>query len=219
MPTEKNRTRVIIAEDHVIARAGVSAIINAQPDMMVVAEAVDGEQALIQYRSHLPDVMVMDMWMPVKSGFEAIAAIRTEFPSARIVALSTFGEDEDVRRALLAGARAYLTKDILHDELIAAIRTVNAGESYLTPRAVAVLGTKLSRADLSSRELEVLELVVHGLSNKQIAWNCGITENTVKNHVKSILKKLGADDRTQAATAAIQRGIVHLQRWRSAQDK
>jgi DNA-binding NarL/FixJ family response regulator len=203
--------RILIAEDHMIARAGVGAIVNAQPDMQVVAEATNGQQAVALYREHRPDVTLMDMRMPVMTGFDAVSAIRNDFPNARIVALSTFGGDEDIRRALMAGVQSYLTKDVLHDELIAAIRAVHAGQKYLPPQVAAALAAQLPRPDLSARETDVLRLIVEGLSNKQIAFTLGIAEHTVKNHVKSILSKLGVDDRTQAATAAIQRGIIHLQ--------
>jgi DNA-binding NarL/FixJ family response regulator len=200
--------RILIAEDHIIARAGVQAIVNAQPDMIIVAEAGNGEQALALYRKHRPDVVLMDMRMPVMNGFEALSVLRRQFPEARVVALSTFGGDEDIRRALNAGAQAYLTKDVLPDELIAAIRAVHAGDRYLPESALATLAAEAPR--LSERELEVLRLVAQGLSNKRIAYVLDIAEDTAKNHVKSILKKLGADDRTQAATQAIQRGMIHL---------
>jgi len=147
--------------------------------------------------------------MPVMSGLEAAVAIMSEFPEARIIALSTYGGDEEIRRALQAGVRAYLTKDVLHDELIRAIHAVHAGGNYLPPSVAAVLSTG-SEPDLSSREMEVLRLIVKGYGNKQIAYELSIAEHTVKNHVKSILAKLSVDDRTQAATAAIQRGIVQL---------
>jgi two-component system NarL family response regulator len=207
---ERVRIRILIVEDHLIARAGVGAIVNAQPDMIVVAEAVNGEQAVAMYREHLPDVTLMDMWMPVMNGFEALAAIRSEFPDARVVALSTYGGDEDIRRALIAGAQSYLTKDVLHDELLGAIRAVHAGMRYLPAQIEAAIKSQLPHPDLSARELEVLRLIAPGFSNKQIAHELRIAEDTVKNHVKSILKKLAADDRTQAATNAIQRGIIHL---------
>ena len=203
--------RILIAEDHMIARAGVGAIVNAQPDMQVVAEATNGQQAVALFRQHRPDITLMDMRMPVMNGFDAVTAIRADFPNARIIALSTFGGDEDIRRALMAGVQSYLTKDVLHDELIAAVRAVHAGQKYLPPPVAAALAAQLPRPDLSAREHDVLRLIVDGLSNKQIAFALGIAEHTVKNHVKSILSKLGVDDRTQAATAAIQRGIIHVQ--------
>jgi two-component system NarL family response regulator len=210
-PEPQARIRILIAEDHLIARAGLGAIVNAQPDMAVIAEAENGEQARELYARHRPDVALMDMRMPVLDGIGAIAAIRADFPQARIVALSTFGGDEDIRRALLAGAQAYLTKDVLHDDLIGAIRAVHTGRQYLPASVRATLDAESPHPDLSTREMEVLRLIVQGLSNKQIAFHLRIAEDTVKNHVKSILKKLGADDRTLAATKAIQRGIIHLQ--------
>jgi DNA-binding NarL/FixJ family response regulator len=204
------RIGILVAEDHLIARLGISSIVNTQADMIVLAEAVNGQQACDLYRSHLPDVALIDMRMPVKSGFDAIAAIRREFPEARIVALSTFGGDEDIRRAMVLGANAYLTKDFLDGELVAAIRTVYAGGQYLPPSVAAILASVPPRAILSGRELAVLQLIVDGLGNKEIGYQLGIAKDTVKNHVKSILKKLDAEDRTQATTKAIQRGIIHL---------
>jgi len=202
--------RVLIAEDHLIARVGVKTILNTQPDMNVVAEAANGAQAVELHRQHRPDITLMDMRMPGTSGMEAVTAIRAELPLARIIALSTYGGDEDIRRALDAGVRAYLTKDVLHDELIRAIHAVHAGETYLPPSIRAALQASSQSASLSARELEVLALIVKGHGNKKIAYALGIAEHTVKNHVKSILSKLGVEDRTQAATAAIQRGIIHL---------
>jgi len=202
--------RILIAEDHLIARVGVKTIINAQPDMKVVAEAANGLQAVELFRKHRPDVSLMDVRMPEMNGVEATQAIRAEFPDAHIIALSTYGGDEDVRRALQAGARAYLTKDVLHDELIRAIHAVHSGGKYLPPGVAAALESSALPAGLSAREAEVLALIVKGYGNKQIAYTLGIAEHTVKNHVKSILSKLSVDDRTQAATAAIQRGIIHL---------
>jgi len=202
--------RILIAEDHLIARVGVKTILNTQPDMNVVAEAANGALAVELHRQHRPDITLMDMRMPGTSGLEAIVAIKAERPQARIIALSTYGGDEDIRRALNAGVRAYLTKDVLHDELIRAIHAVHAGETYLPPSIAAALEASSLSASLSARELEVLELIVKGHGNKQIAYALGIAEHTVKNHVKSILSKLAVEDRTQAATAAIQRGIIHL---------
>ncbi len=202
--------RILIAEDHLIARVGVTTIVNAQPDMTVVAEAVNGRQAVDLHRLHLPDVTLMDMRMPVLGGVEAAIEIHREFPAARIVAITTFAGEEDIRRALVAGIQAYLTKDVLHEELLLAIRAVHAGERYLPAAVAASLAAQMPRPDLSARETEVLKLIVQGLSNKQIGFALGIAEYTVKNHVKNVLSKLGVEDRTQAATAAIQRGIVHL---------
>ena len=205
-----NPIRILVAEDHLVARVGVSAIVNMQPDMTVVAEAANGQQAVELYRRHLPDVALLDLRMPVMGGTEAAAAIRAEFPQARMIALTTYGGDEDIRRALAAGMQAYLTKDVLHDELLNAIRAVHDGRRYLPPAVAAALAAQMPRPDLSARELQVLELIVRGLANKQIGYTLTIAEHTVKNHVKNILSKLGVQDRTQAATAAIQRGIIHL---------
>jgi two-component system, NarL family, response regulator len=203
--------RILVAEDHLVARVGVSTIVNMQADMTVIAEASNGQQAVEMYRKHLPDVALLDMRMPIMSGVEAATAIRAEFPHARMIALTTYGGDEDIRRALAAGVQSYLTKDVLHDELLKAIRAVHAGQTYLPSGVAAALAAQMPRPDLSAREVQVLELIVRGLANKQIAYSLNIAEHTVKNHVKNILSKLGVQDRTQAATAAIQRGIVHLQ--------
>lgn len=205
-----NPIRILVAEDHLVARVGVSTIVNMQPDMTVVAEASNGQQAVELYRKHMPDVALLDMRMPIMSGVDAAGAIRRDFPNARLIALTTYGGDEDIRRALAAGVQAYLTKDVLHDELLKAIRAVHAGQTYLPAGVAAALAAQMPRPDLSAREVQVLELIVRGLANKQIAYSLNIAEHTVKNHVKNILSKLGVQDRTQAATAAIQRGIVHL---------
>jgi DNA-binding NarL/FixJ family response regulator len=202
--------RILVAEDHLVARVGVTTIVNMQPDMTVVAEATNGTQAVELYRQHRPDIALLDLRMPGMTGIEAATAIRKEFPAARMIALTTYGGDEDIRRTLAAGVQAYLTKDVLHDELLKAIRAVHAGQTYLPAGVAAALAAQMPRPDLSARELQVLELIVRGLANKQIAYSLSIAEHTVKNHVKSILSKLAVQDRTQAATVAIQRGIIHL---------
>ncbi len=204
------KIRILVAEDHLVARVGVTTIVNLQPDMTVVAEAANGQQAVEMFRKYLPDVTLLDLRMPVMSGVEAATAIRAEYSNARMVALTTYGGDEDIRRALFAGVQAYLTKDVLHDELIKAIHAVHLGQTYLPAAVAAALAAQMPRPDLSAREVQVLELIVRGLANKQIAYSLSIAEHTVKNHVKNILSKLGVQDRTQAATAAIQRGIIHL---------
>jgi two-component system NarL family response regulator len=206
----ENAIRVLVAEDHLIARVGITTILNSQPDMTVVAEASNGQQAVDVYRATKPDVGLLDVRMPVLGGIEAVAAIRLSFPEARLICLSTYGGDEDIRRALHAGAASYLTKDVLHDDLLKAVRAVALGQDYLPAQVSAALKAQVPGPILSARELEVLELIVKGLANKQIAYVLSIAEHTVKNHVKSILDKLDVEDRTQAATAAIQRGIVHL---------
>lgn len=205
-----SKIRILVAEDHLVARVGVSAIINRQPDMLVVAEASNGRQALERYRKHLPDVTLLDLRMPLMSGVEAAIAIRREFPNARLIALTSYGGDEDIRRALAAGVQAYLTKEVLRNELLQTIRRVHAGGTYLPPPVAAALEAQRDAPALSRREIEVLELMARGLSNKQIAYTLDINDTTAKNHVQHILQKLGAQDRTQAATAAIQRGIIHI---------
>jgi two-component system, NarL family, response regulator len=204
------KIRILVAEDHVVARVGVTTIINMQPDMKVVAEAANGQQAVALYRTHMPDVALLDMRMPMLSGIEATVAIQREFPNARTIALTTYAGDEDIRRALRAGMRAYLTKDLLQDELLMAIRAVHRGETYVPAALATVIAARDKQPDLTPRELQVLELIVHGLVNKQIAYSLNLAEYTVKNHVKNIFTKLEVQDRTQAATVAIQRGIIHL---------
>ena len=181
--------RILIAEDHLIARKGLNAIISAQPDMKVIGEAANGQQAVAEFRNRQPDVTIIDMRMPVMNGFDAISTIRAEFPAANIIAISAFGGDQDIRRALDLGANSYLSKDVLHHELIEAIQSVHKGERYLTAPVAASLATKLPAPNLSARELDVLNLIAQGESNKQIGYLLGIVEHTVKNHVKSILGK------------------------------
>jgi two-component system, NarL family, response regulator len=202
--------RILVAEDHVIARVGVTTIVNKQPDMTVIAEAYDGAEAIALYRKHQPDVALLDVRMPNISGLDATTAILTEFPNARVIALTSYGGDADVRRALKAGVVAYLTKDLLQDELLTAIRVVHKGHSYIPATLAAVLNAQGARPDLTQRELQVLEFVVRGMANKQIAYSLNLSEFTIKNHLKRLLDKLGVQDRTQAATAAIERGLVHL---------
>jgi DNA-binding NarL/FixJ family response regulator len=208
--TSRNAIRILVAEDHWIARIGIITALKMQRDMIIVGEAANGQQAVELFQEHVPDVAILDVRMPILSGIDAAIAIRRDFPRARLIALSTYGGDEDIRRALEAGVRAYLTKDVLHDELVTAIHAVYNGGSYLPATVAAALAAQMPRPDLSAREMQVLELVVQGLLNKQIAHALNISENTVKNHVKNILEKLEVKDRTQAATVSIQRGIIHL---------
>jgi two-component system NarL family response regulator len=202
--------RILVAEDHAIARIGTITIVNRQPDMTVVAASSNGSQAIKLYRAHVPDVALLDIRMPILSGIDAASAIGAEFPNARMIALTTYGGAEDIRRALKAGVQSYLTKDLLQSELLKAIRVVHSGETYVPASLATALAAQMARPDLTHRELQVLELVVRGLVNKQIAYSLNLAEHTVKNYVKSILAKLEVQDRTQAATVAIQRGIVHL---------
>lgn len=202
------RIRVLIVEDHLIARVGLSTIVNTQVDMTIVGEAGTGEHALTAHAEHDPDVTLMDLRLPGMGGIEAMAAIRLRVPEARFIALSTYSGDEDIKRAMDVGARAYLTKEVLDTELVKTIRLVHAGGTYLPPDVAAVLAARRLAPDLTAREREVLALVVRGLGNKQIAYELRIAEYTVKNHVKSILSKLGVDDRTEAATTALRRGLI-----------
>ena len=202
--------RILVAEDHVVTRVGITTIVDMQPDMKVVGQASNGRQAVELFGKHLPDVTLVDMRMPILSGVEATLAIRKEFPDARIIALTSYSGENDIRSALKAGVQAYLTKDLMQDDLLTAIREVYHGKTYVAPALEASLRGQEDRPDLSPRELQVLELIVRGLVNKQIAWSLDLAEYTVKNYVKKILKKLEVHDRTQAATVAIRRGIIHL---------
>lgn len=202
--------RVLIADDHFVVRMGLTAVITTQPDMVVVAEAANGRQALEFFRHHRPDVTLMDLRMPEMDGLEAITAIRKEFPDSRFIVLTTYDGDEDIYRALQAGARSYLLKDMLQDGLVEAIRAVHAGQRRIPAEVAGRLAERMDRTELTSRETEVLRLIVEGKSNKEIAARLKIAEGTVKIHINNILSKLGVTDRTQAATFALQRGIIHL---------
>jgi two-component system NarL family response regulator len=190
---------------------GVTTLVNAQDDMTVVGEAANGKQGVELFRSCRPDVTLMDLRMPEMNGVAAITAIRAEFPDARIIVLSTYDGDEDIYRAFQAGARAYLLKDMHHDELVNAIRAVHQGQRFIPPAIANRLAERMPRSELTARELDVLRLIVKGMSNKEIASALRITEGTVKIHVNNLLAKLGVSDRTKAATTALQRGIVYLE--------
>lgn len=200
----------MVVDDHHIVRQGLVALLATVPDVKVIAEASEGKQALELYRQHQPDVTLMDLRLPVMSGVDAVTAIRKEYPAARIIVLTTFDGDEDIYRALQAGARGYLLKGMLTEDLLEAIRTVHAGRSRIPSAVAERLAARMAGPELTARELEVLELIVAGNSNKEIGGELGISEATVKTHINSILSKLGVSDRTQAATSALQRGIVHL---------
>ena len=202
--------RILIADDHLVVRIGLRSMIDTQPDMNVIAEAANGREAVALFRDHQPDVTLIDLRMPVMGGVEAVGVIHAEFPDARIIVLTTYDGDENIYRALQGGARAYLLKDIPREEFLDDIRAVYQGQYCIPPAVAARLAQRIPAPELSARELEVLKLIVEGMSNKEIASALSITESTVKNHVKSILSKLNVADRTQAATAAIQRGIIHL---------
>ena len=204
------RIGIMVVDDQAVVRQGFVSLINTVPDMAVVAEATNGREAVELYRKHRPDVVLMDLRMPVLGGADAIAALRREFPGARVIVLTTFDGDEDIYRSLQAGAQGYLLKDMFFEELEEAIRTVHAGGRRIPGVVAERLAGRMAGSDLTARELEVLEQIVRGKSNKAIAAALGISEATVKSHMNSILSKLDAEDRTQAATKALQRGIVHL---------
>jgi len=205
-----NKIRVMVIDDQAVVRQGFVALINTVPDMEVIAEGINGQQGLELFREFEPDVTLMDLRMPVLSGVEAITRIRREYPNARIIVLTTFDGDEDIYRSLQAGAQGYLLKDMFFEELEEAIRQVHAGGRRLPAVVAERLAERMTGSELTGRELEVLEQIVRGKSNKEIATILKIGEATVKSHINSVLGKLGVSDRTQAATTALQRGLVHL---------
>lgn len=204
------RLKILIADDHALVRMGLRASLEMEADLQVVAEAGTGEQALAQYRRHQPDVALIDLRMPGLDGIQTTAALCREFPQARIVVISTFQGGDDILRAMQAGAKTYLPKSVQREELIKAVRSIARGETYLPNVVAGRLAERLRRPDLTERELEVLRLVAAGNSNKDIAATLSIEVGTVKLHVGKILEKLHARDRTEAATMAIQAGIVWL---------
>jgi DNA-binding NarL/FixJ family response regulator len=202
--------RVLTVDDHPLMMAGIAGEINAQRDMRVVAQAADGNEAISHFRAHRPDVTLMDIRMPKLNGIDAITAIRNEFPQARIVVLTTAAGDIQALRAFKAGAVGYLLKNLLRTELIDTIRIVHAGQRRIPPEIAQQLAQHATDDALTSRELDVLRGLVKGQSNKVIALNLNIVEHTVKNHIKSILSKLDANDRTDAAIIAVRRGYIDL---------
>lgn len=205
---EPEKIRVMLADDHPVVCLGLATMIDSQRDMSVVAQAANGREAVEQFLLHQPDVVLMDLRMPEQSGLDAIKTIRARHPRAVIIVLTTYQGDEDIHKAMRAGAQGYLLKGMHHKELLDAIRHVHAGSQYLPPEVRDTLANRLPGSDLSPREHQILELIVKGLSNKQIADRLGITEGTVKWHVNAILARLNVSDRTQAAVAALNRGIV-----------
>ncbi len=202
--------RVMTVDDHPIFRGGLATLLGTYPDLQLVAEAGSGRQALELFRAHRPDVTLMDLSMPVMGGVEAITAIVAEFPEARLIALTSWEGDDDIHRALEAGARGYLLKDVASEQVADAIRQVYRGFRVIPSEVAQRLAAFTPRVELTSRESEVLTQMARGLSNKEIAAVLGRAESTVKVHVLHILQKLDADDRTEAVTIAIQRGILHL---------
>ena len=206
----RNKLRVLLVDDHLIVRMGLRSLLEVQPDMTVVAEVAGGVEAVKAFAQHHPDITLMDLRMPDLSGAEATAAIRQKFPAARVLVLTTYDNDEDICRALEAGAAGYLLKNTDGDPLLETIRAVHAGTYRLPAEITARLAQRRVTPGLSPRELDVLQLIVKGQSNKEIGTTLGLAENTVKNHVKMILEKLNVADRTQAATTGLQRGLARL---------
>jgi DNA-binding NarL/FixJ family response regulator len=210
MSSREGLIRVLCVDDHPVFRQGIAALIEGQEDMAVVAEASNGREAIQQFRAHRPDVTLMDLQMPEMSGIDTISAIRGEFPQARIVVLTTYSGDVQVMRALKAGAQAYLVKNLLHKDLLATIRDVHGGKKALSPEASQQIAEHAMDDALTPAEAAVLHLIAAGNSNKQIASQLSVTEETIKSRVKNILSKLGANDRTHAAMIGLKRGIIDL---------
>jgi two-component system NarL family response regulator len=206
-----NPIRLMLVDDHPAFRTGMAALIEHEPVLQVVAEAGDGAQALELYRVHQPDIVLMDLRLPGIGGVEATLAIRKEFPNARVIVLTTFDTDEDIYRAIQSGAKSYLLKDTPNVELARTIRAVFAGEQVLPPKVANRLASRLRRADLSEIEMEVLQLLIKGRSNKEMSQSLAVTEDTVKARLKTLFSKLNVHDRTEAAITAIRLGIVHLE--------
>ena len=205
-----NLIRILTVDDHPLLRKGIAALVNGEPDLKLVAEASNGKEAIEAFRSHRPDVTLMDLQMPGVDGLEAIGAIRRDFPEARIIVLTTYSGDTKVLRALKAGARAYILKGYVHKELLDTIRSVHAGQKRIPPEIAAELADHAMDDLLTEREIDVLKLIAAGNSNKQIADQLTIGEATVKSHVTNILSKLGANDRAHAVTIGLKRGIIEL---------
>lgn len=207
---KSKRIRILVADDHHIVRSGLAASLGLEDDFEIVGEAESGTQAIALFPKVTPDVVLMDLRMTDGGGIESTAALRAQAPDARVIIYTTFDGDEDIYRAVQAGARGYLLKSAPRGELLTAIRTVAAGERYLPPELAKRLAERVSGPDVSEREIEVLRLISAGKSNKEIGATLHIAEDTVKRHVSNILTKLGVSDRAQAATEAIRRGFLHL---------
>ncbi len=209
--TSPSPIRVLAADDHPLIRAGLVAFLATEPDLQVVAEAANGEEALEKYRELRPDIVLMDLSMPIMDGLSATRAILDEFPDARVIVLTTYDGDEDIHRALDAGATGYLLKDMVAADVLSVIRTVYGGRRGIPHAVAAKLAEHTPRIPLTPRETEVLSLLAKGLSNAEIAARIGRTEGTVKVHIKNILQKLDASDRTEAVTTAVRRGFIRLE--------
>jgi DNA-binding NarL/FixJ family response regulator len=202
--------RILLVEDHLIARIGITSIINMQPDMVVAAEAKNGAQGVESYRRHLPDITLMDLRMNEINGSEALRIIRSEFPDAKIIILSSHSGDAEIARVLRLGANGYVLKDVLEDELINAVRVVHNGKKYIPTNVAQILSEYLGNETLTPSEQRIVEMIVAGSNNKMIADQLFISENTVKSHLKNIFGKLGVNDRAQVVSVAVKRGFVSL---------
>jgi two-component system NarL family response regulator len=203
--------RILIVDDHLPVRMGLAALIGMQPDLRCVGDAENGADAIEKARQHRPDLVLMDLRMPVMGGVEATLGILQEMPGVRIIVLTTYDNDEDIYRALQAGARAYLLKGLRKEDFLTAIRTVLAGERYIPPPVAARLAERMARPELTPRELETLRLIAKGWSNKEIAAHLSVSEDTVKTHLRALYTKLGVNDRTQAVTTALRQGLIQLE--------
>jgi len=210
MSASTSQIRILTVDDHPLVRQGIAGLVGVQPDMVLVAEASDGREAIQQFRAHQPDVTLMDLQMPGMNGIDALIAIRNERPEAKIIVLTTYAGDVQILRALKAGAQAYLLKSTLHKELLETIRAVHAGKKTLSPEVSYEIAEHATDDTLTPAEIAVLRLIASGNANKQIADQLSITEETVKSRVKNILSKLGANDRTHAAMIGLKRGIIDL---------